>query len=70
MGLYDAEIEAEILKECISRGAEWATDYPLIQVLKRETKTPYKVMVDGKVIHEGEYVKKYFRNDNYRFKES
>ena len=70
MGLYDAEIEAEILKECINRGAEFATDYPLIQVLKRETKTPYKVMVDGKVIHEGEYTKKYFRNDNYRFKES
>ena len=69
MGLYDAQIEAEILKECISRGADFEKDYPLIRVLSRPSKTPYQIIVNGEIIHEGEYVKKYIRKDSYRFTE-
>ena len=69
MGLYDAQIEAEILKECINRGADFEKDYPLIRVLSRPSKTPYQIIVNGEIIHEGEYIKKYIRKDSYRFTE-
>ena len=31
------------------------------------TKKPFTVKVNGKVIYEGKYVKKYARNDTYNF---
>ena len=58
MGLYDAQIEAEILKECISRGADFEKDYPLIRVLSRPSKTPYQIIVNGEIIHDSLFYNK------------
>jgi len=68
-GLQDVEIEAEILRECIKRGAEWDTEYKVVQKIPREIEHPYAIKVNGKVIHEGKYTKKYVRKDVYSFTE-
>lgn len=67
MGLYDSQIESEILTYCWLKGAERATDYKVEKILTRPQKKPFKVVVNGEVIIEGEYVKKYVRNDYYKF---
>lgn len=67
MGLHDVEIETEILKECINRGAEWDTDYKVEKILKREQKKPFTIKINGKPIYTGKYTKKYTRNDVYNF---
>lgn len=69
MGLYDAQIEKEILTNCINLGAEYDTDYKVNKILNRIIKHPYKIIVNNECIYEGEYVKKYVRNDNYKFTE-
>ena len=68
-GLQDVEIEAEILRECIKRGAEWDKEYKVVQKIPREIEHPYAIKVNGKVIHEGKYTKKYVRKDVYSFTE-
>jgi hypothetical protein len=68
MGLFDSEIEAAILYECITRGAEWDTDYDVNKILPRVTFHPFTIKVDGKEIYSGTYTKKYVRNDTYNFK--
>ena len=68
-GLQDVEIEAEILRECIKRGAEWDTEYKVVQKIPREIEHPYAIKVNGKIIHEGKYTKKYVRKDVYSFTE-
>jgi len=70
MGLFDSEIEKDILFECIRRGASWNTDYKAVKILNRIVKHPYTVKINGAVIHEGEYVKKYVRKDVYSFTEA
>ena len=67
MGLYDAEIETEILCACIEKGAEWATDYKVKKILPRKVEKPFVVKVNGQVIIAGKYLKKYVRNDTYSF---
>ena len=67
MGLYDSQIETYILAACIELGAQWASDYKVKKVLPRVTEKPFTVKVNGKVIYEGKYVKKYARNDTYNF---
>lgn len=69
MGKHDALIESIILCDCINRGAQWATDYKLVKQLPRLVKHPYKIYVNNECIYEGEYVKKYIRNENYKFTE-
>lgn len=68
MGLFDSEIEAQILLACIHRGANWATEYKVNKVLTREKKHPFTIKIDGEEIYSGEYTKKYVRNDVYNFK--
>ena len=70
MGLYDCQIELEILGECVRRGAEFGKDYPVTKVIARPSLTPYKIKVNGKIIHEGLYIKKYIRNNTYNFTEN
>lgn len=70
MGLYDAQIETEILQKCVNLGLEWDTNYKVVKMLNRLVKHPYTIVVNGNVIYEGEYVKKYIRNDNYKFTEA
>lgn len=69
MGLQDAEIEASILHYTISLGAEWDKPYKKVRFCERNIPTPYKVKVNGEMIHEGEYIKKYVRNGVYNFTE-
>ena len=69
MGLFDSEIEAEILWHCIKNyEAKWATEYKVIKILNRPVLHPFTIKVDGEEIYSGEYVKKYVRNDTYNFK--
>lgn len=68
-GLADAEIEAAILYECIQRGAKWEHEYKCKRVLYRDLETPYTVKVNGNIVHEGLYIKKYVRNGLYCFTE-
>lgn len=67
MGLYDGEIETEILATCIDKGAEWGMDYKVKKVLPRKVKKPFVVKINGKKVYEGNYIKKYVRNDSYSF---
>ena len=68
MGLFDSEIEAEILWECIRRGAKWATPYKANKILPRPVLHPFTIKMDGVEVFSGEYAKKYVRNDTYNFK--
>jgi len=68
MGLFDSEIEAEILLYCIEHGALWAAEYKVNKILFRPVHHPFTIKVDGEPVYEGEYVKKYVRNDVYNFK--
>ena len=68
MGLFDSEIEASILFECVNRGAEWGKSYKVNKVLARPTLHPFTIKIDGVEIYSGEYVKKYIRSDVYNFK--
>ena len=68
MGLFDSEIEAQILKTCIDLGAEWGKEYKVNKVLTREIEKPFTIKLDGEIVYSGEYVKKYVRNDVYNFK--
>ena len=68
MGLFDSEIESQILYLCIAKGAKWNTEYKVNKILARNAKKPFTIKIDGDTILEGEYVKKYVRNDVYNFK--
>ena len=69
MGIFDAEIEAQILFHCVSeKGAEWNHDYAVVKVLPRIITHPFTIKIDGEEIYSGEYVKKYVRSDVYNFK--
>lgn len=67
MGLFDSEIEAHILWDCVQLGAELAHDYKVNKVLPRIQEMPLQIKVNGKEIYNGKYVKKYVRNGLYSF---
>ena len=67
MGLFDSEIEAKILYNCIQRGAQWATDYKVNKILPRQQEIPFKIKINGEELYNGIYVKKYVRNGLYSF---
>lgn len=68
MGIFDSEIEAEILYECIKRGAEWEEPYKVNKVLPRNILHPFTIKIDGVEVIKGDYMKKYIRSDVYNFK--
>lgn len=69
MGLFDSEIEAEILWFCISNyNAQWATEYKVTKILNRPVMHPFTIKINGEEIYSGEYLKKYVRNEVYNFK--
>lgn len=70
MGLSDAVIESLILSYCINHGAEWDEPYQKVRFMERNVPTPFKIKVNGEVIHEGEYIKKYIRNGTFSFTEA
>ena len=67
MGLFDSEIETNILVHCINLGAKWAQDYKVNKILNRIQETPFKIKVNGQELYEGTYIKKYVRNGLYSF---
>lgn len=67
VGLYDCEIEAQILQYCFNMGAKMDTDYPVTRILNRSR--DYIVKINGEIIHVGKYTKKYIRGDVYNFTE-
>lgn len=70
MGLYDVDIETDILRFCIYMfGANYGENNKAIKVLPRVHKTQYVIKVNGEIIHQGEYIKKYMRKDVYSFTE-
>lgn len=69
IGLYDCQIEQQILEYCFEKGAIPCHDYKVIKILERPQHTPYKIKVNGKVIHEGKYLKQYMRQKIWYFTE-
>jgi len=67
MGLFDSEIEAQILLACVQMGAYWGEDLKVNKILPRMQETPFTVKVNGKELYQGKYVKKYVRNGTYSF---
>ena len=68
MGVLDGDIEAAILFHCVKvLGAEFGKTYKLNKVCKRDTPTPFTIKVNNNVLFEGEYKKKYVRNNVYNF---
>ena len=67
--LADARIETDILKACVNRGAELDKEYKVVRFLRPDKPTPYAIKVNGEIIHEGQYTKKYVRNEVYSFTE-
>ncbi len=67
MGLYDVQIETQILLACVRRGAVLGTDYKVRKVLPRPVAKPFTIKIDGQIVYSGTYQKKYTRNDTYSF---
>lgn len=67
MGLFDSQIESEILWTCIQLGAEWNHDYKVNKILPRIQLTPFTIKIDGNKLYEGQYIKKYVREGLYSF---
>lgn len=65
MGLYDCEIEAEILKYCIDVGAIWSMDYPVVKVLPRKQLKDFIVKKNGEEILHTKYYKKIIRDNTF-----
>ena len=68
MGLFDSEIETEILFACVNKGAKLSTPYKAVKILPRPVLHPFSIKMDGVEVFAGEYAKKYVRNDTYNFK--
>ena len=64
--LADARIEANILMHCLNMGAYPDREYPVIHQ-KRVIERPFKVTVDGQVVAEGKYVKKWRKGDTVKY---
>lgn len=68
MGAMDGDIEASILFHCVKElGAEFGVAYKLNKVCKRDVPTPFIIKVNNDTLYEGEYKKKYVRNNVYNF---
>lgn len=63
MGVYDSQIEKDILLYCIDKGAEWNIDYEVNKYLQRVIDKPMKIMINGEVVFDGTYKRKYQRED-------
>ncbi len=65
--MADAEIETAILSFCLDCGADLMKDYTVSRFIARNIDKPLKIVVDGKTIYEGGYVKKWSKDGYYRF---
>ena len=67
MGLYDSQIEARILMYCLTMGAALNTDYKVNTILKRPQEKDFTIKVNGAIILQGKYIRKWCKNDTYNF---
>lgn len=65
--LSDALIEAKILMNCVERGGELFRAYDTKASIVRLIPKPFTIKVNGKVLYQGIYTKKYVRLDTYNF---
>lgn len=65
--LSDAEIEAKILQTCSCAGAIIGQAYEAKRSIARFVIRPFIIKINGKIIHQGMYIKKYIRDDVYSF---
>ena len=63
----DSEIEMKILTTCLDLGAEIGKEYKVTPQLRRYPDEPLTIKVDGEIIYQGHYRKKYVRNGLYSF---
>lgn len=66
--LADSEIEMEILTTCLDLGAEIGKEYKVTSQIHRYPIEPLTIKIDGEVIYQGTYRKKYVRKGLYSFK--
>ena len=66
--LADSEIEMEILTTCLDLGAEIGKEYKVASQIHRYPIEPLTIKIDGEVIYQGTYRKKYVRKGLYSFK--
>lgn len=67
--LSDSLIEAQILFFCIIHDLKWNTKYETKRSIVRKIYKPFEIVVNGKSIYKGKYLKKYVRSDKYSFTE-
>lgn len=65
--LADSEIEMEILTTCLDLGAEIGKEYKVTPQLHRYPIEPLTIKVDGEIVYQGHYRKKYVRKGLYSF---
>lgn len=65
--LADSEIEMEILTTCLDLGAEIGKEYKVTPQLHRYPIEPLTIKIDGNIIYQGHYRKKYVRKGLYSF---
>lgn len=65
--LADSQDELMILKKSLERGGVLNTDYNCPKSIPRIIKRPFTIKVDKQTIYQGEYIKKYVRQDTYNF---
>lgn len=65
--LADAQLETDIIQECINRGAGVMEYYKVVPSIPRRIPKPLRLVVDGDTVYEGEFVKKWSKEGYYRF---
>lgn len=65
--LADAQLETDIIQECINRGAGVMEYYKVVSSIPRRIPKPLRLVVDGDTVYEGEFVKKWSKEGYYRF---
>lgn len=70
IGVFDADIEKDILIYAIANGAEFGKHYKVNRILTRAIPQDYTIKVNNKVIYKGQYIKVYHRNNVWNFTEA
>lgn len=65
--LADAQLETDIIQECINRGAGVMEHYKVTASIPRRIPKPLRLVVDGETVYEGEFIKKWSKEGYYRF---
>lgn len=67
MGLYDSQIEAYILKECIKLGANYENVYKVEKILPRGVEKHFTIKMNNVKVYSGNYIRKWYKDDTFYF---